>query len=54
MIPDAELSNALMPTLMNFMQDASKRDSLRRNIAAFAIKDADEQVAREILTRINA
>jgi UDP-N-acetylglucosamine--N-acetylmuramyl-(pentapeptide) pyrophosphoryl-undecaprenol N-acetylglucosamine transferase len=54
MIPDAELSNALMPTLLDLMQDASKRDAFRHNIASFAIKDADEIVAREILTRINA
>jgi UDP-N-acetylglucosamine--N-acetylmuramyl-(pentapeptide) pyrophosphoryl-undecaprenol N-acetylglucosamine transferase len=54
MIPDAELSTALMPTLLKLMQDGTKRGTFRNNIAAFAIKDADEQVAREILTRINA
>jgi UDP-N-acetylglucosamine--N-acetylmuramyl-(pentapeptide) pyrophosphoryl-undecaprenol N-acetylglucosamine transferase len=54
MIPDAKLPEALMTTLLPLMQHEEKRNAFIHNISALAIKDADEHVAREIITRINA
>jgi UDP-N-acetylglucosamine--N-acetylmuramyl-(pentapeptide) pyrophosphoryl-undecaprenol N-acetylglucosamine transferase len=54
MIPDANLSEALMNTLLPLMNHTEKRIAFTQNMAALAIADADQHVAREILTRINA
>ncbi len=54
MIPDANLSDKLLSILLPLMQQHEKRSDFVRNITPLAITHADETVAREILTRINA
>lgn len=52
MIKDAEATERFVPVVSTLLQDKEKQETLRRNIAALAIRDSDEKIARVILDLI--
>jgi UDP-N-acetylglucosamine--N-acetylmuramyl-(pentapeptide) pyrophosphoryl-undecaprenol N-acetylglucosamine transferase len=51
-VPDGELKTQLLPTIKNLINDSSLRNQFSTNMKAFAITNADERVAQEILNSI--
>jgi UDP-N-acetylglucosamine--N-acetylmuramyl-(pentapeptide) pyrophosphoryl-undecaprenol N-acetylglucosamine transferase len=51
-VPDGETSARLMDVLLGLASDAALQARLTKNIAALAIPDADERIAREVLKLI--
>lgn len=49
MVSDDEAGEKLVPAIMALCADEEKRKSLRAHIAKWAIRDADQQIARNIL-----
>ncbi len=52
MITDEEVRSKLMPTIVELSGDVAKQNELKTNIGKLAVKNADEIIAREILTTI--
>jgi UDP-N-acetylglucosamine--N-acetylmuramyl-(pentapeptide) pyrophosphoryl-undecaprenol N-acetylglucosamine transferase len=52
-IPDKEAAEKLPSLLLNLMNDETSRKRLAKNIGAFAVADADEIIANEIIALIN-
>jgi UDP-N-acetylglucosamine--N-acetylmuramyl-(pentapeptide) pyrophosphoryl-undecaprenol N-acetylglucosamine transferase len=53
MVTDEHVNDQLMSTIIQLAQDENKQNELKRNIGAFAVKDADEVIAHEILRTIH-
>jgi UDP-N-acetylglucosamine--N-acetylmuramyl-(pentapeptide) pyrophosphoryl-undecaprenol N-acetylglucosamine transferase len=53
MVKDREAANLLISTITGLVRDEKKQNELRENISALAVKDADIQIARQILNRLN-
>ena len=51
-IPDRESEEKLIPHLLNLLKDDNRRKCLEQNISAFAVTDADEKIAEEIIALI--
>jgi len=51
-VKDNEAKDEIVPMVIALVKDESKQNELKKNIAAFAITDADERIAREILRSI--
>lgn len=51
-VPDKEASEKLPAALSGLLQDESKCRMLEHNISTFAVTDADERIAREIIALI--
>ena len=52
MVKDNEAKEKVVSTIIALANDEQKQTELRNNIAALAIKDADNRIAEEILTII--
>lgn len=52
MIKDNEAIDKLGPTLIRLSENEEKQNTLKNNIAAYAVQDADERIAMEILKSI--
>jgi UDP-N-acetylglucosamine--N-acetylmuramyl-(pentapeptide) pyrophosphoryl-undecaprenol N-acetylglucosamine transferase len=52
MIKDSEAINKLVPALIALSNDEQKQNELKNNIAKYAVQDADEKIAQEILKSI--
>ena len=53
MVKDKDVQNELMPTLLKLCGDENAQQSMKENIAAFAVNNADEIIALQILKAIN-
>jgi UDP-N-acetylglucosamine--N-acetylmuramyl-(pentapeptide) pyrophosphoryl-undecaprenol N-acetylglucosamine transferase len=52
MVADSKASVELIPSLLKLLSDEHLQHTMQKNIAAFAIKNADEVIATEILKMI--
>jgi UDP-N-acetylglucosamine--N-acetylmuramyl-(pentapeptide) pyrophosphoryl-undecaprenol N-acetylglucosamine transferase len=52
MIKDSEAIDKLVPALIALSKDEQKQTELKNNIATYAVQDADERIAKEILKSI--
>ena len=53
MVTDEQVNDQLMSTIIQLAKDENKQNELKKNIQAFAVKDADEVIAHEILRTIH-
>jgi UDP-N-acetylglucosamine:LPS N-acetylglucosamine transferase len=49
MIVDGELQEAFYPTVSRLLADPERLRSMRENVRAFAMPDADEKIAMQVL-----
>jgi UDP-N-acetylglucosamine--N-acetylmuramyl-(pentapeptide) pyrophosphoryl-undecaprenol N-acetylglucosamine transferase len=49
MVKDNEALNKVVPMVIDLAKDENKQAEMRKNIAAYAIRDADKKIASEIL-----
>jgi UDP-N-acetylglucosamine--N-acetylmuramyl-(pentapeptide) pyrophosphoryl-undecaprenol N-acetylglucosamine transferase len=52
MVKDSEAAEKVVPVILQLVRDEIKQNELKQNIAKYAVIDADERVAREILKSI--
>jgi UDP-N-acetylglucosamine:LPS N-acetylglucosamine transferase len=52
MLKDNEVNEKLIAMLIKLINDETKQEEMRRNIAPLAISDADKTIAEEILNSI--
>ena len=52
MIKDSEALNKLVPTIIALSKEEQRQNELKNNIAKLAVTNADEIIAKEILTAI--
>jgi UDP-N-acetylglucosamine--N-acetylmuramyl-(pentapeptide) pyrophosphoryl-undecaprenol N-acetylglucosamine transferase len=52
MVKDNEALDKLVPMIVALARDEQRQDKLKKNIAALAVYDADEQIAKKILDLI--
>ncbi len=52
MVKDNEASERIVPMVISLAQDEARQEEMKRQIAALAVTDADERVARDVLTTI--
>ncbi len=52
MVKDSEVMNTLFKTITDLLNDPDKQNELKNNIKQFAVKNADEIIASEILKHI--
>jgi UDP-N-acetylglucosamine--N-acetylmuramyl-(pentapeptide) pyrophosphoryl-undecaprenol N-acetylglucosamine transferase len=52
-VTDQDVKTQLLPTIVALTKDENKQNELKKNIAGFAIKDADEVIAKQILRTIH-
>jgi UDP-N-acetylglucosamine--N-acetylmuramyl-(pentapeptide) pyrophosphoryl-undecaprenol N-acetylglucosamine transferase len=52
MVKDSEAIDKVVPSILELAGNEQKQDELKNNIANYAVKDADERIAREILKSI--
>ena len=53
MVTDEQVNDQLMSTIIQLAKDENKQNELKKNIRAFAVKDADEVIAHDILRTIH-
>lgn len=53
MVPDSEVKNLLMPTLLSLMEDNNRCEELSNNIVHLAKKDVAKKIAKKILEEIS-
>lgn len=53
MVKDSEAMEKMVPAIMALAGDMGKRNELKVNIAKYAVRNADEQIAEAILRKIN-
>ena len=53
MVKDSEVNEKLLPTLMQLIQDDEAVVALQKNIKSFALVNADEIIAKEIIEYIS-
>jgi UDP-N-acetylglucosamine--N-acetylmuramyl-(pentapeptide) pyrophosphoryl-undecaprenol N-acetylglucosamine transferase len=53
MVKDSEAMDKVVPQIIALSKDEQKQTELKNNIAMYAVTNADEQVAKEILKRID-
>jgi len=49
MVKDKEANEKLVPSILALASDEQKQNELKNNISQYAVKDADERIARDIL-----
>jgi len=52
-VKDKEVSNNLIPTVLQLLASEQQMQAMKDNIKAFAFSNADEIIAKEILKQIN-
>ncbi len=52
-VKDSEAKDKVVPMIIDLAKDENKQNELKKNIAAFAITDADKRIAEEILKNID-
>jgi UDP-N-acetylglucosamine--N-acetylmuramyl-(pentapeptide) pyrophosphoryl-undecaprenol N-acetylglucosamine transferase len=52
MVKDSEAKDKAIPMVIELIGDENRKDQLKRNIKKFAVLNADEQIAKEILKSI--
>lgn len=52
MVKDSEASERIVPLVISLAQDEARQEEMKRQISALAVTDADERVARDVLTTI--
>jgi UDP-N-acetylglucosamine:LPS N-acetylglucosamine transferase len=52
-VTDQQVKEQLLPAIIALAKDENKQNELKKNIAAFAIKNADEVIAKQILRTIH-
>ena len=53
MVKDSEAMEKVIPTVLALANDGQKQIDLKNNIAKYAVTDADEKIAKEILNKIS-
>lgn len=53
MVKDSEALEKMVPMILELANDMGKRNELKVNIAKYAVRNADEQIAEAILKKIN-
>lgn len=53
LIKDSEAIDKIVPTIIALANNEQQQNELKNNIAKYAIKDADETIAKEILSKIS-
>jgi len=53
MVKDKEVGNDLIPTVLQLLGSDEQMQAMKNNIKAFAFRNADELIAKEILKQIN-
>ena len=53
MVKDGEAMEKMVPMILSLADDVGKRNELKVNIAKYAVRNADEQIAEAILKKIN-
>ena len=53
MVKDNEAIEKLVPVVLELIRDPQHQELLRTNISKYAVTDADEKIAKQILTTIN-
>jgi UDP-N-acetylglucosamine--N-acetylmuramyl-(pentapeptide) pyrophosphoryl-undecaprenol N-acetylglucosamine transferase len=49
MVSDSEAVDKAVPMIIELAKDKARQDELKKNIAALAVRDADERIAKEVL-----
>jgi UDP-N-acetylglucosamine--N-acetylmuramyl-(pentapeptide) pyrophosphoryl-undecaprenol N-acetylglucosamine transferase len=49
LVKDSEAMDKIVPTILQLAADEQKQNELKNNISKYAVQDADERIAREIL-----
>jgi UDP-N-acetylglucosamine:LPS N-acetylglucosamine transferase len=52
MVPDNEAINKMVPGILSLLKDEARQHALKSNIGLYAVGDADEVIAKEILKSI--
>ncbi|MGN6163836.1 MAG: undecaprenyldiphospho-muramoylpentapeptide beta-N-acetylglucosaminyltransferase [Flavisolibacter sp.] len=52
-VKDSEAKDKVVPTIIALASDEQKQNELKNNIARYAVTDADEKIAKEILNKIS-
>jgi UDP-N-acetylglucosamine--N-acetylmuramyl-(pentapeptide) pyrophosphoryl-undecaprenol N-acetylglucosamine transferase len=52
-VTDQQVKEQLLPTIIALAKDENKQNELKKNIAAFAKKNADEVIAKQILRTVH-
>jgi UDP-N-acetylglucosamine--N-acetylmuramyl-(pentapeptide) pyrophosphoryl-undecaprenol N-acetylglucosamine transferase len=52
MVPDNQAINKMVPGILSLLKDEARQNELKKNIGSYAVADADEVIAKEILKSI--
>jgi hypothetical protein len=52
MVPDNQAIDKMVPGILNLLNDEARQNELSNNIGLYAVGDADEVIAKEILKSI--
>jgi UDP-N-acetylglucosamine--N-acetylmuramyl-(pentapeptide) pyrophosphoryl-undecaprenol N-acetylglucosamine transferase len=52
MIPDAEVGEKLLPLILSIAKDGTRRELMKKELGSLGIQDADQRIAKEIMTLV--